>query len=110
VQDLTENGEGVSESIKCGTSEACDNSSAEVISEAPGGGPPAYGLSDFGGENYTNSEVETESGVVGGLSKVKGASNSDYIDMYSGSTGDELAYASALEGGAAFIDIWNAST
>jgi hypothetical protein len=88
-----------------------------VWSHSQGDGPrlrsgvvPITATMSLTSSTCTNSEVETESGVVGGLSKVKGAWNSDYIYMYSGSTGDELAYAGDLEGSAAFIDIWNAST
>ena len=80
VTDLTQSGAGVSETIKCAGT--CQNSSAEVVSEAPGGGPPAYGLADYGAQNYTTVGVTSRSGTKGTLAANK-LWSSDSIKMVS---------------------------
>lgn len=105
VTDLTQSGAGVTETIKC--AKTCNNSSAEVISEAPGGGPPTYGLSDYGAENYTSSGVTSRSGTKGTLTG-NSLWKSDSITMTSG--GDTLSTVGALQGNVAFLAKWVAST
>ncbi len=106
VRDLTQGGDGVSVLVQCAST--CKNASAEVVSEAPGGGPPAYGLADFGAVSYTNAAVTTESGTHGVLTT--GSLWSGYsIKMVASGTGDTLATAGALQGGTAFLSTWNAS-
>jgi hypothetical protein len=105
VTDLTQAGAGVSVSIPC--ARTCLNKSAEVISEAPGGGPPAYGLANFGAEGYTNSAVTSRNGTKGNLT-ANGLWSSSMIRM-TGLTGDTLAQPGALQGGTAFLDVWKAS-
>jgi hypothetical protein len=104
VKDITQSGAGVTVVRSCAST--CANSSAEIISEAPGGGPPAYGLSDFGAESYTNVSV-TGNGVTGGL-KSTSAWNSYAIDMVDGSN-VKLATVGKLQGSSAFIDHWQNS-
>jgi Peptidase A4 family len=103
VDDLTQNGAGISVSTPCAAT--CDNSSAEVISEAPGGGPPNYGLADFGAQSYANAVIGAYGGTSGGF-----ATNTDWtgdgITMISQSTSDTLAEPGRLIGGEAFVDTW----
>jgi uncharacterized membrane protein len=105
VSDLTQSGAGVAVTLSCAST--CNNTSAEVVSEAPGGGPPDYGLADFGGENYTNSDVTSQAGVKGNFS-----SNSVWtgyaITMISAGTGNTLATPGGLEGSTSFLDLWKA--
>jgi hypothetical protein len=103
VTDLTQSGAGVTETIACATT--CDNSSAEVISEAPGGGSPNYGLADFGAESYTNAGIVTGIGTTGGFAS-SDTWNSSKINMVSSSTGDSLATAGLLSGGTSFMVRW----
>jgi Peptidase A4 family len=104
VKDVTQSGAGVTETVAC--SSTCANASAEVISEAPGGGPPAYGLSDFGAESYTNISV-TADGVTGGI-KSTSAWNDYAVNMVDGG-GVKLAVVGAPQGRSAFIDQWRHS-
>jgi hypothetical protein len=106
VTDLTQSGAGVSASIPC--AKTCLNKSAEVISEAPGGGPPAYGLADFGAEGYTNAAVTSRNGTKGNLT-ASSLWNSFSIRMTGMSAGDTLAQPGPLQGGTAFLDEWKAS-
>ena len=106
VTDLTQGGAGVSETIKC--AKTCDNSSAEVVSEAPGGGPPTYGLSDYGAENYTTVGVTSRNGTKGTLAG-NSLWKSDSVKMVSGSSGDTLSTVGGLQGSTAFLAKWAAS-
>jgi Peptidase A4 family len=107
VTDLTQNGAGISVSIKCAGT--CHNNSAEVISEAPGGRPPAFDLADFGAQAFTNAAVTSRSGVKGNL-----AGNSlwtgNSIRLVGQSTGDTLMTTGPLQGNTAFWDQWRASS
>ena len=107
VTDLTQGGAGVSETIKCAGT--CHNSSAEVVSEAPGGGPPTYGLADYGAQNYTTVGVTSRSGTKGTLAANK-LWSSDSIKMISASSGDTLSTVGGLQGNTAFVAKWAAST
>ena len=107
VTDLTQGGAGVSETIKCAGT--CQNSSAEVISEAPGGGPPTYGLADYGAQNYTTVGVTSRNGTKGTLAASK-LWSSDSIKMVASSSGDTLSTVGALQGNTAFVAKWAAST
>lgn len=103
VKDVTQSGAGVTETIACSTT--CANASAEVISEDPGGGPPQYGLSDFGAESYTNVSI-TADGVTGGL-KSTSAWTDTAINMVD--SGVNLAVPGKLQGSSAFMDRWENS-
>jgi hypothetical protein len=107
VDDLTQSGAGISVSESCAGT--CSNSTAEVISEAPGGGPPTYGLADFGAESYTNAAVTSRNGTKGTLSAAA-LWKSYAINMVNQSSHDTLATAGPLQGGTAFLDTWKAST
>jgi hypothetical protein len=104
VADLTQSGAGVTETIRCAAT--CANDSAEVISEAPGGGPPNYGLADFGAANYTNTEVVTASGTTGGFASNSADWTSAKINMVANGTGETLATAGVLSGTNAFMVRW----
>jgi hypothetical protein len=107
VTDLTQHGAGISVSIPCAGT--CHNSSAEVISEAPGGGPPTVDLADFGAESFTNAAVTSRSGVKGNLAgNTLWTGNS--IKMVSQSTGDTLDTVGPLQGNTAFLATWQASS
>lgn len=107
VKDLTQGDDSISVWVSCAGT--CPNRSAEVISEAPGGGPPTYGLADFGAVSYTNAGVTTESGTHGTLST--GTLWNGYsITMQGASSDDTLATTGPLQGGTAFLSTWNAST
>ena len=59
---------GLSTSQACPSGSTCSNTSAEVISEDPGGAVPAgYHLADFGQANYSGSRITTYNGTRGGL-------------------------------------------
>lgn len=80
------------------TCAACDNTSAEWITETMDDSP----LSHFGPWNLTNSDVAT-SGPVGVISSY----TDDEITMISGTTENTLAEPSALtDGGSAFTVTW----
>jgi hypothetical protein len=105
VKDLTQGGAGVTESTACAST--CENSSAEVISEAPGGGPPNYGLCDFGAQNYTGATVTSSTGTKGNFLTDASIWTSYSVKMKYGST--ILAKVGKLQGGTAFLDTWEAS-
>jgi hypothetical protein len=105
VTDLTQNGAGGYVTEACASTSTCLRSSAEVISEAPGGGAPDYGLADFGGENYTNAAVVTAAGTKGGFAS-SSTWTSTAINMVAGDTHDTLATAGELSGGNAFLVRW----
>lgn len=106
VTDITQHGAGVTESIKCAAT--CKNTSAEVVAEAPGGGPPSYGLCDFGAENYTTTSVTSRNGTKGNLNSSKLWTGYS-INMVGGSAHHTLATVGGLQGGAAFLARWVAS-
>ena len=67
VTDITTGG-SVTATESCPSGSTCLNSSAEVISEDPGGAVAGgYNLADFGMENYTAARTETLSGESGSL-------------------------------------------
>jgi hypothetical protein len=90
---------------KCPTGSTCKNETAEVITEDPGDSAPTIGLADFGQENFTSAQVTSRNGTKGTLS-AGSLWSSTQIDMESGSSGDHLANAGPLMGGAAFVDSW----
>src|SRR5262249_25052159 len=67
--DRTQGGAGVREAIKC--ARTGNTPSAGVVSGARGGGPPSYGLCDFGAENYTTTGVTSRNGTKGNLTSGK---------------------------------------
>jgi hypothetical protein len=105
VKDLTQSGAGVTENIDCAAT--CSNTSAEVVSEAPGGGPPDYGLADYGADSYTNVGVTSVSGTKGNLT-ANSLWTVDSIKMVSQSTDDVLSTAGSVQGGTAFLATWKA--
>lgn len=66
LQDLTTGG-GITTTQPCPTSH-CGNSSAEVITEVPSGGPSGgFNLAPFGMTNFTNITVTSRGGLHGGF-------------------------------------------
>lgn len=106
VTDETQGGAGISVQVACAST--CKRTSAEAISEAPGNGPPLYGLSDFGGQNFTTGQATTLKGAKGYLASTS-LWNSYNVNLED--TGSHImAQPGALQGGEAFLDLWKAST
>jgi len=104
LTDLTQTSTGFS----VDASGAGPNSSAEVVTYAPAGGPVAgTNLSDFGAIGYLNAAVTSRDGVRGNLAS-NSLWNSNNVTMTNSATGDKLATAGPLQGGTAFLDTWNA--
>lgn len=107
LTDVTNNSR-LGESATCPASFTCRNASAEVITGAPGEGPPMDNLADFGMSNFTGATVTSRNGTKGTLA----ASNlwtSSEVTMANNS-GTDLATPSALEGGQAFNVTWKSSS
>jgi peptidase A4-like protein len=104
LDDVTINGE-INVWEACPSGNTCENTSAEAITETPGGGPTGYNLADYGQTQFTDASV-SGSGVSGNLSSSSAWTN-QLIDMEYGSS--RMATPSALEGGQAFNDVWNAA-
>jgi len=91
----------------CPAGSSCDNTSAEVITEDPGGAVPSgYDLAPFGAVNYLNTQVTSKAGVHGGLAS-NGYWSNWAVTMANGA--DTMASPSAPVGAAAFEDTWNAA-
>ena len=59
---------GFSTAQPCPSGSSCQNKSAEVIAEVPGGGVPAgYDLADYGQVGYWNATVTSRSDTHGNL-------------------------------------------
>jgi hypothetical protein len=103
LDDITIQGE-INVYEACPSGSTCENTSAEAITETPGGGPTAYNLADYGQTQFTDVTV-SGSGVSGNLDSSSAWTN-QLIDMeyYS-----RMATPTGLEGGAAFNDVWNAA-
>ena len=67
ITDITTSS-AITSTQSCPSGSTCLNSSAEVITEDPGGSVAGgINLADFGMENYTAARVETLSGVSGAM-------------------------------------------
>jgi hypothetical protein len=62
----------------CAAASTCDRSSAEVLTEDPGGGPPVY-LAPYGSMSYTSVSAKA-SGVTGNLGSSSAWSGSNRIE------------------------------
>jgi Peptidase A4 family len=103
VNDLTQHGAGFTVTESCPSGHTCDNNSAEVITEAPGGGVAGgYDLADFGAVGYTNAAVTSRAGVRGGLATTSLWSPTS-ITMTDPSS-DTMATAGPLQGSTAFLE------
>ncbi|HEY2553533.1 MAG TPA: G1 family glutamic endopeptidase [Streptosporangiaceae bacterium] len=105
VRDVT-TGKRLNVWKKCGAS-TCQNSSAEIISEAPTGANGVLPLSDYGIINYESIKITDKAGQSGGVSS--SLWSSDKI-IESDSAGHTLATPSALFGGRAFTSTWHRRT
>jgi hypothetical protein len=102
VSDLTQKGAGFTVTESCPSGSTCANSSAEVITEAPGGGVAGgYDLTDFGAVGYTNASITSRSGTHGGLAATSLWSPTS-ITMTDPS-GNTMATAGPLQGSTAFL-------
>lgn len=79
LKDKT-NGGFVSTSQSCPSGSKCDNSSAEVIAEAPGSGAPSLYLANFGKVSFSGVAVKG-SGVTGNLHSSRTWKGSNEIVM-----------------------------
>jgi hypothetical protein len=89
----------------CPSGYTCDNSSAEVVVEDPGGGPAggAY-LADFNKVNFSNAQMISHSGLVGAL---QGTSewNTEKMTMQYKSY-PMVSVGARSDGSTAFVDTW----
>lgn len=108
LTDVT-NGNQINVTAACPSGSTCKNSSAEAITEATGGGPPAVNLADFGMINRTGATVTSRSGLRGSLGSTNLWSSVD-VNMTDPSTGVRMATPSPLYGGQAFNVAWNAAS
>ena len=94
----------------CPGGSVCKNSTAEVITEVPNGGPPATNLANYGMVNYDNASVTRLDGVLRGtLAKSSSWTSTEFLNVNSATT-DTLSTPSALYDGQAFSVAWeNAS-
>lgn len=116
LNDTTQ-GVGVStnQAAPAGVSPA--NTSAEVISEDPGGAVPGgYHLADFGQANYSGSRVTTYNGTRGGLAS-SSLWTSYPVTMRTNSTSPVMASPGALYAGSsggipvsAFSEFWHSDS
>jgi hypothetical protein len=86
---------------KCASGSTCENSSAEVISEAPSSGS-VLPLADYGLESFVNIKVHDKSDQKGGIS----SSNWKHDKIIQASSTDILATPSSLYGSHAFSNTW----
>ncbi len=107
LSDLTTGGH-FSVSKRCPSGSACKNSSAEVISEDPGGAvADGYNLADFAAAHYDSAAVTSRSGARGTLGKSRQWSSS--VISMTDPAGKIMARPSALSGGQAFAISWDRS-
>jgi hypothetical protein len=103
VNDLTEPG-GFSTTVSCPST--CDNTAAEVISNAFGS-PSGYGLADYGAALFENAAVTSRAGTRGNLGASKLWSPTT-VTAYDASSGDLLQSTGGLVGGSGFTETWKA--
>jgi Peptidase A4 family len=77
----------------CPSGYTCENKTAEVIAEDPGGGPPVYDLADFGSEAFSGTTVTSYDGTKGDLCKSSLWSMQYVYEVYNG---QQLASAGSL--------------
>lgn len=107
LKDTTTGG-SINTTQPCPSGSTCQNKSAEVITEDPGGAVPAYNLADYANVNYTNSGVTSSNGVHGNLGAAAQWTSTE-IAMEDPSA-VIMAQPSGLEGGAAFDDVWKTAS
>ena len=108
LTDIT-TGATATETDKCPSGSTCENTSAEVVSEDPGGAVPnGVNLADFGMENFTGTRVESTTDLSGSLAESTEWSPVT-IDMEDNS-GTPMATPSGLYGGRSFNVAWNSAT
>jgi Peptidase A4 family len=101
--DVTQNA-GFSVHQSCPSGSRCFNSSAEVVTEDPGGAVPAYDLADYGMANYDGIRVAfgAHSGSMGNSTYWNAATEILMEDP----SGHVMSQPSALFGGQAFSTSW----
>jgi hypothetical protein len=94
----------------CPSGSTCDRTSAEVISEDPGGSVAGgINLADFGTVSYTESHVTSRDGLHGTLAAGRLWTSTEIIMQ--DPSGEDMATPSALsDGGADFSIAWNRGT
>ena len=111
LRDLTTGG-NFTAAEPCPSGSTCPRSSAEVITEDPGGAVAGgYNLADFGQENYTGATVISMNGTVGTLNSGVGGSGTSLwgghnIEMVDPG-GAMMASTGPLYGGQAFNITWD---
>jgi hypothetical protein len=107
LTDLTQNaGFNVNQSCPAGSS--CLKSSAEVISEDPGGAVPAYDLADYGMENFDNARTGYSTYVNTLDSSPYWTGDIEFV--MENPSGNVMAAPSGLFGGKAFSTTWRLSS
>jgi Peptidase A4 family len=92
--------------LSCPSGSTCKNSSAEVISEDPGGAVSGgVNLANFGGANFTGTTVTSRDGSKGTLATRPNYWTTHQIFMVNPS-GKLMANTTVLYGGLAFNDHW----
>jgi len=108
---LTDNTTGavVTSTESCPAGSTCLNSSAETITEDPGGGVPGgYNLADFGMSNFTATRAESSTGLSEGL---EGTSQWTSTNIIMEDPSDKImATPSGLYNGRGFNVTWNSAT
>jgi len=103
LKDVTIDGE-ISVYEGCPSGSVCHDSSAEVVDEAPGGGPGGgYNLADFGQTGFTAATV-AGSGISGTLASSADWTADDVVMEYD----HIMDVPTGLEGGQAFDSDWEA--
>ncbi len=94
----------------CPSGSTCDRTSAEVISEDPGGSVAGgINLADFGTANYSVSHVTSRNGTHGALAAGKLWTSTEIVMQ--DPSGNDMATPSALtDSGADFSITWNRGT
>jgi hypothetical protein len=107
LTDVTQHS-GFSVNQSCPSGSTCSKSSAEVITEDPGGALPAYDLADYGMANYDGIRTAfgTHSGGLGNSLYWNAATEILMEDLSS----HVMSQPSTLFGGQAFSTTWNSGT
>jgi len=108
VTDIT-TGAAVTSTQSCPKGSTCLNSSAEVITEDPGGAVASgVNLADFAMVNFTATRVTDLAGLSGTLSASTDWTSSNMI--MEDTSGTVMATPSGLYGGRSFNTTWNSAT
>jgi hypothetical protein len=108
LTDVT-TGAAVTSTQACPKGSTCLNSSAEVMTEAPGGGVASgVNLADFAMANFTATRVTDLAGLSGTLSASTDWTSSNII--MEDPNGAALATPSGLYGGRSFNTTWNSAS